>query len=183
MNDQKTPTAKGFSHPRPSPTPPMLINEIARLFHARMRSYETDSMMTQDSVRLILRELGHADGCSQLDLVKKTHLKPPTVSVTLRKLEEEGLVKRRQDPMDLRVTRVYLSEKGQAHHNTVHARLHTVDSLLMQGFGEEETEQLLQFLVRMRNNILSENSKSMPSETQEKNSIDTTKRPDGGTAL
>ena len=151
-----------------NPTPPMLVNEIARLFHAKMRSFESDSMMTQDSVRLILRELGHADGCSQLDLVKKTHLKPPTVSVTLRKLEEEGLVKREADPMDLRVTRVYLSEKGQAHHQTVRERLCSVDEMLMQGFDEEETRQLLQFLARMRNNILSENEQNIRCEAQEK---------------
>lgn len=177
-------TKEGLQHQnRLNPTPPMLVNEIARLFHAKMRSFESDHMMTQDSVRLILRELGHSDGCSQLDLVKKTHLKPPTVSVTLRKLEEEGLVKRKQDPMDLRVTRVYLSEKGQAHHRTVHTRLHAVDSLLMQGFNEAETEQLLQFLVRMRNNILSENLKSMPSELQEKNSIKSTESCEGGDEL
>lgn len=169
MNDQKTPTAKGFSHPRPSPTPPMLINEIARLFHARMRSYETDSMMTQDSVRLILRELGHCNGCSQLDLVHKTHLKAPTVSVTLTKLEEEGLVVRRRDEMDLRVIRVYLSPRGEEHHRLVHERLHEIDQTLMQGFHEEEKAQLLQFLVRMRNNILPENSENNPAQNTAKN--------------
>jgi len=141
-----------------SPTPPMLVSEIARLFHAKMRSLETNSLFTQDSVRLILRVLGHADGCSQLDLVQKTHLKAPTVSVTLKKLEDEGMVVRRQDEMDLRVIRVYLSPKGQEHHALVHERLHSIDRLVMQGFNEEETAQLLQFLERMRNNILPEST-------------------------
>ena len=156
----------GFCHP--SPTPPMLINEIARLFHAKMRSFETDRLLSQDSIRLILRELGHGDGCSQLDLVQKTHLKPPTVSVTLKKLEDEGLVQRVQDPLDMRVTRVYLSEKGRAHHKAVHEHLSCLDTTLMQGFTEEETACLLQFLVRMRNNILPENCKNNPLEEQEK---------------
>ena len=146
----------------PNPTPPMLINEIARLFHAKMRASESDSILTQDSVRLILRALGHADGCSQLDLVRITHLKPPTVSVTLKRLEEAGMVERRPDPLDLRVLRVYLSEKGQAHHRHVHERLHAIDTQLMQGFTEEEAACLLQYLERMRTNILSENSKSIP---------------------
>jgi len=158
MNEQKNDSG-GLAHGMPCvKTPPMLVNEIARLFHARMRSFETDSMMTQDSVRLILRELGHCDGCSQLDLVQKTHLKAPTVSVTLKKLEDEGMVTRRHDEMDQRVTRVYLSQKGQEHRRLVHERLHTVDSELMLGFDEEETAQLLQFLERMRNNILPESA-------------------------
>ena len=151
------------------PTPPMLVNEIARLFHAKMRSFETDSLMTQDSIRLILRELGHADGCSQLELVEKTHLKPPTISVTLKKLEDEGLVVRQHDPMDMRVTRVYLSQKGREHQALVRERLHCVDMTLMQGFDEEETAQLLQFLERMRNNILPEKAKNNPATTLEKN--------------
>ena len=170
QEDKSCPTESGKRY---SPTPPMLVGEIARLFHARMRAFETDSLFTQDSVRLILRELGHADGCSQLELVQKTHLKAPTVSVTLKKLEEEGLVVRRQDEMDNRVTRVFLSQKGHDRHEMVHERLHTVDRLLMQGFDEAETAQLLQFLERMRNNILPENKKIHTGECSVKSSMHT----------
>lgn len=140
----------------PPPTPPMLVNEIARLFNARMRKYELDGVMSQDSARLIMRVLSRNDGFSQLDLVRKTHLKAPTVSVTLKRMEEEDLVRREQDAADGRVTRVYLSEKGREHNRLVHERLHGIDAMLMQGFSQEETEQLLHFLERMRDNILPE---------------------------
>ena len=136
------------------PTPPMLVNQIARLFHNRMRAYDLDGVMSQESARQIMHTLSHEDGCSQLELVKKTHLKPPTVSVTLKKMEEEELVIRRADPMDLRVTRVYRSEKGRIHHFSVHQRLRDLDAELMQGFSKEETALLLQYLERMRDNIL-----------------------------
>ena len=136
------------------PTPPMLVNEIARLFHARMRRYDLSGVMSQDSARLIMRALAHADGVSQLGLCDATHLKAPTVSVTLKRMEEEGLVERRQDPMDQRVTRVYLTESGKAHNRRVCERLHGLDAELMQGFCEEETELLRKLLIRMRDNIL-----------------------------
>ena len=144
--------------PKPplKPTPPMLINQVSRLFHTRMRTGETEPLMSQDSTRLLLRELRHADGCSQLDLVNKTHLKPPTVSVTLKKLEEAGMVTRVRDEIDQRMTRVFLSEKGIEHQKKVLARLQGIDQTLMRGFSEEETEMLLQFLERMRDNILSD---------------------------
>lgn len=137
-----------------SPTPPMLVNEIARLFHSRMRTYDVSGVMSQESARQIMRVLSHEDGCSQLDLVRKTHLKAPTVSVTLKRMEEEGLVRRESDTADLRITRVYLSEKGREHNRLVHERLHGLDSELMQGFSQEETDRLLHFLERMRDNIL-----------------------------
>lgn len=145
---------KEVCQPKFRKTPPMLINEIARLFHGKMRTYDLDGVMSQDSARQIMRALSHSDGCSQLDLVKETHLKAPTVSVTLKRMEEEGLVKRKQDGLDLRVTRVYLSEKGRAHNEEIHSRLTEIDSRLMQGFSKEETEQLLYLLERMRDNIL-----------------------------
>ncbi len=144
----------------PTPTPPMVVNEIARLFHARMRRYDLDGVMSQDSARLIMHALAHKDGCSQLELVRATHLKPPTVSVTLKRMEEEGLVRREQDGMDMRIIRVFLSEKGMEHNQCVRQRLHSLDEELMSGFSEEESQQLLHFLERMRDNILPEHSKN-----------------------
>ncbi len=138
----------------PQPTPPMLVNEIARLFQARMRMYDLEGVMAQDSARLIMRALMHTDGCSQLDLVHQTHLKAPTVSVTLRRMEAEELVRREQNENDLRAVRVFLTEKGKSHNRQIRERLHVMDEVLMQNFTSEETEQLRQMLVRMRDNIL-----------------------------
>lgn len=150
------------------PTPPMLVSEISRLFHAKMRSYDLDGVMSQDSARLIMRTLAREEECSQLDLVHRTHLKAPTVSVTIRRMEEEGLVERRQDTMDLRVTRVRLSPKGRAHHEQVLKRLRETDEAMMQGFTEEETGQLLQFLERMRDNILPAYSRDHSCDSKQK---------------
>ncbi len=139
---------------RSDPTPPMLVNEIARLFHARMRRYELSGVLSQDSARLIMRALSHEDGVSQLHLVTETHLKAPTVSVTLARMEEEGLVRRERDAIDFRVTRVYLTDRGQAHNESVLLHLKELDCELMEGFSAEEQLQLRAMLERMRDNIL-----------------------------
>ncbi len=138
----------------PVQTPPMLVNQIARLFHARMREYDFGGVMSQESAQQIMRVLSRAEGCSQLELVQKTHLKAPTVSVALKKMEEEALILRRQDEMDLRISRVFLTEKGWEYIRSIRERLGRLDAELMQGFDEEETELLLHFLARMRDNIL-----------------------------
>ena len=44
-----------LSQVHPAPTPPMLVNEIARLFHGKMRAFEADGTMTQESARQIMR--------------------------------------------------------------------------------------------------------------------------------
>ena len=153
---EKEALPRAGAHATCTPTPPMLVNQISRLFQNRMRSCDLDGVMSQESARQIMRELAREDGCSQLDLVHRTHLKAPTVSVTLKRLEEEALVRREADPMDLRVTRVFLSEQGRRHNQRVRARIKDLDGVLMQGFSQEETAQLLHFLERMRDNILSD---------------------------
>ena len=152
-------------HPQ---TPPMLVNEISRLFHAKMRTNDPSGVLTQESARLIMRELCHADGCSQLDLVHQTHLKAPTVSVTLKRMEEEELVRRETDENDMRVTRVFLSEKGREHNRKVWERIRGIDTQLMQGFSEEEIRQLMLFLERMRDNILPDYAKNNSCAEAEK---------------
>ena len=138
----------------PKPTPPMLVNEIARLFHSRMRGYDVEGAALRDGERLTLHVLEHFNGCSQLELVKRTHLKPPTISVTLKSLEAQGFVYRETDKEDMRVTHVYLSERGRMHNKQIMGYLFTIDTQLMQGFSTEECAQLTQYLERMRNNIL-----------------------------
>ncbi len=154
MKEKECFSSDVLSKRHPDPTPPMLINEISRLFRAKMRSSDPHDAMQQESSRQIMRVLSFADGCSQLELVHRTHLKPPTVSVALKRMEADGLVCRETDSMDQRVVRVRLSEKGRAYNRDVLDRLHAVDAELMQGFSKEESDLLLQYLERIRDNIL-----------------------------
>jgi len=135
-------------------TPPMIINEISRLFAAKMR--ECESEMQQESIRLIIISLAHRQGVTQLDIVKKTHLSPPTVSVTLKRLEEQGYISRVTDAVDQRAVRVYLTEKGQQMNLDSLRHAQMVDSILMKNITEEEKELLLGLLRRMRSNILND---------------------------
>lgn len=137
-----------------NPTPPMLINEISRLFQEWMRRTRTEPLNGQHSCRMLLRSLGHMEGCTQLDLVRATHLKPPTVSVTLKKLEESGYVERKTDVHDLRAVRVFLTEKGKELNRSTLARCKQADEIFMQDLSEEEVELLLRVLTKMRNNML-----------------------------
>ncbi|MBR7185093.1 MAG: MarR family transcriptional regulator [Clostridia bacterium] len=137
-----------------APNGPMLIHEITHLFQERMRRTTTEPLQTQNSCRLILRSLARMEGCTQLDLVKATHLKPPTVSVTLKKLEDNGFVRREADVRDMRAIRVYLTEKGRDLHQSTIARLRENDAILLDGITPEEQKVLLDILTRMRDNIL-----------------------------
>lgn len=144
--------------------PPMLINEISRLFFDRMR--ETDapgSVLSQHGCRLVLLALFRqaekepdGPGFTQRDLVEITHLKPPTVSGVLQEMEREGLIIREVDRYDARCTRVRITPQGKAANEEIRTRLRAMGEKQMQGLSREERHALALLLLRMRENLLNE---------------------------
>lgn len=57
----------------------------------------------------ILAVLYKEDGYSQKELARQLGVKPPTVTVSIQRLEKSGLLIRKQDEKDQRVSRIYLS--------------------------------------------------------------------------
>lgn len=157
--------ARSEKQPPRKPTPIMLINEIGRLWHQRLDAGAPDEFR-QKSNRAIMRELSIKDGVYQLDLAESTHLKPPTVSVTLSKLEADGIVLRTVDPMDLRATKVYLTEKGHKKNAQLHECFANADEMALTGLSEEEKETLLALLERVRNNLAQSTDECDNKETK-----------------
>ena len=102
----------------------------------------------------ILKQLWENEGCMQTDLVENLHLAPATVTKMLQRMEQAGLVERRPDPVDQRITRVYLSQAGRAIRADVEQRMRQVGEEMLNGFSPEEQAQLAEYLNRMRGNLL-----------------------------
>lgn len=134
-------------------TPPMLIGHISRAQKCTLRARENDPIMTQNSCRAILFCLSHEEGVTQLELSRRAGLKPPTVSVALKHLEDEGYIVRKVDDDDKRAARVFLSDKGHALERENCERFERVDNEMMRGFSEEEIEVLRKMLLRIRDNL------------------------------
>ena len=138
----------------PRPTPPMLINQISRMFDERMRErLPAGHPMTQNSCRFIMRMLSHGDGITGQDIVKETNMKASTISVAIKNLEEEGLISRETDKNDMRVVRVYMTERGREFDEKFKKELRDLDAALMDGISEKEAEILFDLLLRVRENV------------------------------
>lgn len=135
-----------------APLSPRLIVEISRLLRARMQR-EEHGIMAQSTARLVMAHLANEGTLGQLDLVHLTHLKPPSVSVILRRMEEEGYITRIPDEKDRRAVRVALTQKGWEFDHAHLRRLSTNDHLAMQGLSAEEQATLESLLLRVRDNL------------------------------
>ena len=140
-----------------SDNPVKLCNEIARIFRTIRRERDVgEGVMTQPGAHLVLSVLAISDGINQLELVNTTHLRAPTVSVILRKMESEGIVERRRnDENDRRAVRVYLTEKGRALDKEIIECIKELDAIALRGLDSEEIAVLMGILPKIRDNLLS----------------------------
>ena len=136
---------------RLEPSAVRLIHDISRIMHERIRKSCPEM---QRSCRLILMELSRQDNVTQLDLVRATHLKAPTVSVSLQKMERNGIVKRCQDSDDLRATRVFLTEQGRVLDAQIIEKIKERESEAEACLTKEEIETLMHLLTKIKNSLL-----------------------------
>lgn len=102
----------------------------------------------------ILFMLWEQDGRTQTELCERLELKPATITVMLRRMEKAGLIKRKTDENDLRVSRVYLTEQGRQIRSKVEEAVRALDDECFDGFIEEEKVLLRRFLIHIRNNLI-----------------------------
>lgn len=152
MKKMKTIPDRPHPHECADESPLMLINEISKIFAATMR--ESDTEIPQESARSIIINLARRDGITQLELARLTHMKPPTVSLTLKRLACEGYVSRRHDLRDNRAVRVYLTEKGKKLMRDSAKRLRGAEDVLLGGIDAADASLLITLLTKMRSNML-----------------------------
>lgn len=134
--------------------PVKLCHDITRLSRAKAREASVEGVMSQPGARLVLSLLAIGDGVTQRSLVEETHLRPPTVSVIIGKMEDEGMVERRRNPDDRRETRVYLTDYGREVDMKGIANIKATDELALKGLDGNEIETLMRLLGKMRSNLV-----------------------------
>lgn len=133
----------------------MRINDVSKLHRDIVRRF-SDSDGLPQSYRILLFHLSRLEpGVTQLTLVKAAHLKPPTVSVTLQKMEADGLVTRKSNENDLRQTLVYLTDKGRGIDENIRESFKNGDSIAVAGLTDEESKTLCKLLDKVIDNLVS----------------------------
>lgn len=139
-------------------TPSMFINDISKMFGMAVKR-ESERVGISHGYRKMLMCLSHEDGITQLQIVKRTHLTAPTVSVALSKMEAEGLVIRRADEKDLRQMRVFITDKGREMDNFIRHKFEETEEIMLRGVSQQEQEQLLSVLRKILKNLIDEEDK------------------------
>ena len=90
---------------------------------------------------LVIFRLVEEDGLSHSQLATRLGVEIATVAQTVQRMEKKGLLIRRQDALDARISRVYLTEKGRRLGEPALHIWKDLDACLVQGMSQ--AEQLL----------------------------------------
>ncbi|WP_269050909.1 MarR family winged helix-turn-helix transcriptional regulator [Sporosarcina sp. G11-34] len=137
----------------------MLEDDIRILFaktSAKTRKDYADSLreikiyVGQDH---LLWQLWRKDGATQTELCELMGCEPPTLTNMVKKLEEYGLVTRRRDTSDARVTRVYLTAEGRALENPIGEIWRNHQDKMLKGISIEDRLILKRLLQKIETNL------------------------------
>ena len=101
----------------------------------------------------MLQLLARQEGLSQREIAQELHVKPPSVAVSIRRMENAGLLVRTQDGKDQRVTRISLSQKGREALKDIQKVFEENQKILFRGFTESEKCLMRRFLIQMIKNM------------------------------
>lgn len=101
----------------------------------------------------VLGMVSKKEGLSQKELAEILRIKPPTVTVSVQRLEKAGFLYKKPDEKDQRIARIYLTEKGKETKARALQRIRENESVMLEGFSETEQCLLRKFLKQILENI------------------------------
>lgn len=101
----------------------------------------------------ILMALYEQDDIPVRKLSEMTSLDKSTLSLSLTRMEQFGLVERSGDEKDRRVVRVKLTRSGRSHRQACHVAMRELIDILYRGVTNEEREVFLRVLNQLLENV------------------------------
>lgn len=104
-------------------------------------------------ILFLLRCKGEDSVLSQKEIADLTGVAPPTVAVSVRRMEKAGLLTKLSDERDLRRNRIALTERGRLLADEFEKASREVSGILFAGFSDEEFALLRKWCLRMIENL------------------------------
>ena len=90
---------------------------------------------------------------SQKELAERLNMTPPSITSAIRKMEQGGYIRRRQDVTDHRVMRLALTENGAACVENVKRVADEMHELIFRGMSPEEIMLFRRLLLQINENL------------------------------
>lgn len=129
-----------------------LFREAHRLHFAKLRQTLCAFSLGKGQPH-ILRYLAQNDGATQSEIAKRECVTPATTTVMLQTMEKNGLIERKSDENDLRIMRVFITEKGKEVLKESTKAIEEMEEEIYADFTQEEIELFCQLLEKKRDKL------------------------------
>ena len=129
-----------------------LLVSVCRLHHTRA-DQSMDRMGLYRGQAFLLMTLSKQDGMTHSEIAERLEISPAATTKVIKRMEHAAYVQRMADPVDERVSRVYLQDKGRALIAEIRGAFGRLDQALFSGLDEPELAQLSDLLTRMQANL------------------------------
>jgi DNA-binding MarR family transcriptional regulator len=102
----------------------------------------------------LLAVLWENEGITHSELARRIHVSPATVTNMIKRMEKGGLLERRPDERDQRVSHVHLTDAGRAIRQRVDERWREIETQVFGSFSDDELETLRALLQRVREELV-----------------------------
>lgn len=116
---------------------------------------------------MVLLQLWQQDGLTQRELAEQLCVEAPTVTRMLQRMQRCGLIERRSDPEDRRVSRVYLTERSSEMQPAVQQCWANLEARVLAGISSEERLLLHGLLTKMLANLQNSEEDKIPTHQAE----------------
>ncbi|CAG7618664.1 MarR family winged helix-turn-helix transcriptional regulator [Paenibacillus allorhizosphaerae] len=134
-------------------------HSLELVFHkvARMHSHAVHALLSGKEVYPgqppLLKALMERDGQSQKELAERMNITPATLTVMLGRMERTGMVARKPDEADQRVSRVFITEKGRQALDSLEETQKLMEATCFANFTPEEQIIFRRLLLQMFDNL------------------------------
>jgi MarR family transcriptional regulator, organic hydroperoxide resistance regulator len=130
-----------------------LLAQVCRLHHAHLFELLQNTGVFRGQPP-VLEALIERDGQTHSELGEHLHVKPATMSRMVQRMKRAGMLTTRRDPDDARVSRVYITERGQDAAKALAQAFATSERDAFADFTLEERVLLRRFMMQIRENLI-----------------------------
>lgn len=146
----------------------MILNQVLHLTMRRSLHILEEYGLKPGQVGTLMT-LSKNGGLSQREVAKAIGVTPPSITVSLQKMEKQGYIMRRPDEKDQRIIRIEITDKGRSCVALIEKVVEQVDAMLFEGMSAEEKMLFRRLLLQMNENLLKgQDGKEQDKKEQDK---------------
>ncbi|MFA9376600.1 MAG: MarR family winged helix-turn-helix transcriptional regulator [Lachnotalea sp.] len=126
--------------------------ELTRVYFIKTYKVISDKGVHPGQASL-LRLVSGEGGLSQKEIAQKLNIQPPTVAVSIKRMEKSGWITREIDKNDKRISRIFITESGIQIVKQVKISTDDMDTVVFSGLSDTEKCLLRRILIQLIDNL------------------------------